>query len=515
MQATQHNQAHNLDLGYSAAQPVNQSRSLTPTWPRTPSNPVLSPFDQPSRMTNLPKSSPTVNGSCSSLPSSNDNPPSTSHFRRSSASIRRRSGRVRKPDAKASTTSSPVLTHKKPALHCPFCWELQILAAISRKADLKRHFKQFHHSNKQWICQERGCGMAFDWRSALEAHMRDVHGNVQHPSESHMVKVCPQVVFACGFSNCRLVFEAASDEDADKKAADYFNHVAKHFDDNLTHENWSHTVRIRNLMRQTAVDMHWKDRKKGSQDPKWQPHTSSVVRKILETRHFVDIPLLVQWAVYIGSDPYCEPRSPLPRLPAELQLPVKDSCTLDLAGHRPTVRRDSIRHLSMDYATAQPSEPMEPDVDGQELISDVSYLPSTTSQRHSGSMLSPFASKTQYSPFSQGHFLDQPNEAGSQLSPSSSSSPPSAVATISAEPPPLTDAQLVTAWVEMTDAHLNTVIRYPHGEHPMLLGPERYMTSRHQMRLSDANPTAMLHHHQQSSTIDPMDLGMSDYPCQF
>ncbi|KAK5660425.1 hypothetical protein OQA88_12969 [Cercophora sp. LCS_1] len=261
--------------------------------------------------------------------------------------------RVAKPNHKQSAASSPILSPRKPSFECPFCWELKIPTSISRKADLKRHFKQFHQNNVQWICQERGCSRAFDWKSAFEAHLKESHGNSQHPSDSHQVKLCPQVVFACGFSNCRLVFEAACDDDAEKKAGEYFNHVANHFDDNLTHRNWSFSVRVRNLMRQTAVEQHWKDRKKGNQDPVWQPHTSSVVRKILETRHFTDIPLLVQWVVHLGSFAFSQPHSPIPKLPAELRLPIKDSCTIVLDGHGPSLpRRDSHRH--MDITPAQP-----------------------------------------------------------------------------------------------------------------------------------------------------------------
>lgn len=252
-----------------------------------------------------------------------------------------------------SAASSPVISPRKPSFECPFCWELKIPTSISRKADLKRHFKQFHQNNAQWICQERGCSMAYDWKSAFEAHLKEAHGNTQHPSDSHQVKLCPQVVFACGFSNCRLIFEATSDDDAEKKAQEYFNHVANHFDDNLTHRNWSHSVRIRNLMRQTAVEAHWKDRKKGPADPVWQPHTSSVVRKILETRHFTDIALLVQWVVNLGSFAFSQPHSPIPKLPAELRLPVKENCTLPIAGHLPLVRRESHRH-HMDYAVDHP-----------------------------------------------------------------------------------------------------------------------------------------------------------------
>ncbi|KAK0715622.1 hypothetical protein B0H67DRAFT_244787 [Lasiosphaeris hirsuta] len=271
--------------------------------------------------------------------------------------------RVYKPTHKAIAPAmpSPLLSPRKPSFECPFCWELSIPSSISRKADLKRHFKQFHQNNAQWICPERGCSMAFDWKSAFEAHLKEQHHNAQHPPENHQVKLCHQVVFACGFKECRLVFEASSDDDAEKKGLEYFNHVANHFDDNLTHRNWSYTVRIRNLMRQAAVDPYWKERKKGAQDPKWQPHTSSVVRKILETRHFTDIQLLVQWVVHLGANPFCEPYSPIPKLPAELRLPIKENCTMTIDGHRPSFRHDQNHPLSIEHGAPQPNDTVEVD----------------------------------------------------------------------------------------------------------------------------------------------------------
>ncbi|KAK3318259.1 hypothetical protein B0H66DRAFT_602854 [Apodospora peruviana] len=249
------------------------------------------------------------------------------------------------------STPSPLLSPKAASLECPFCSEVKIPSSIARKADLKRHFKQFHQNNVQWICPERGCYMGFDWKNAFDVHLKKAHRKSQHASEDVIVKLCPQVVFACGFSNCRLVFEANDEDDAEKTAQNYFNHVVKHFDDNLMDLSWEYSVRFRNLMRQRAVDIHWKDRKKGGpQELIWQPHNSSVLRKMLEARHFPDIPLLVQWAVYLGSMPFCEPHSPVPRFPANISLPRRDQCTLVTSSHGPAHDRpaDSQRHPPMD-----------------------------------------------------------------------------------------------------------------------------------------------------------------------
>ncbi|GAB1318608.1 Transcriptional factor SWI5 [Madurella fahalii] len=246
--------------------------------------------------------------------------------------------RISKAIHKLTTPSASSALHspKKTSFECPYCSEVKMPSSISRKADLKRHFMQFHQTDAQWLCLERGCGMAFDWKSAFEWHVKQAHHNVHHPHEKAMVKLCPQLVFACGFTNCRLVFEASSSADADETAKKYFNHVLKHFDDNLTHRNWSYSTRFRNLLRQKGVADFWKNRKKGGQDPEWQPHTSNVLRKMLETRHLPDVFLVIEWAMNLGCKPFCEPFSPVPKLPAKLRLPVKEncnSCDSALAGH--------------------------------------------------------------------------------------------------------------------------------------------------------------------------------------
>lgn len=237
---------------------------------------------------------------------------------------------------------------------------------IARKWDLKRHFMQFHQTDAQWLCPERGCGMAFDWKSAFELHLKQAHRGVHRPPDEAMVKLCPQVVFACGFTNCKQVFEAPSAQDARRTAKEYFNHVVKHFDDNLTHRNWSYSTRFRNLLRQRAVAGCWKNLKKeGGQylnpECQWQPHTSSVLRKLLETRHLPDVTLLVQWAAHLGSKPFSQPWSDVPKLPAKLRLPLEETCNLALEHHHGLgARPDRYRPSSgIEEASASPANSAE------------------------------------------------------------------------------------------------------------------------------------------------------------
>ncbi|KAK0627270.1 hypothetical protein B0T14DRAFT_133523 [Immersiella caudata] len=448
--------------------------------------------------------------------------------------------------AAASAAASPILSPRKPSFECPFCWELKIPTSISRKADLKRHFKQFHQNNAQWICQERGCSKAFDWKSAFEAHLKENHGNTQHPSDSHQVKLCPQVVFACGFSNCRLVFEATSDDDAEKKAQEYFNHVANHFDDNLTHRNWSYSVRIRNLMRQAAVESHWKDRKKAAQDPMWQPHTSSVVKKILETRHFMDIALLVQWVVTLGSWAYNQPHSPLPKLPADLRLPVKDNCALVLEGHGPSLlRRESHRHLPLDHAAPQPKEldftkehaeidpaptPAEPEPEPEpqpkpEPDMEPEYAPPqpATQQPHPPPEQQPL-NLAGFDPDPSSYLTFQHHHHHQLMHHQLDAQPHASTTSAAVTAPTFVDSQPITHWLGMTEPrqsiqlqpHLDAIISYPHHAHHQgnqhnhnMMADYRPVTPAHQLLGQDVFASMMP---PQANSMAPVDLEMNDCP---
>lgn len=219
-------------------------------------------------------------------------------------------------------------------LECPFCAEYGISCRASRRSDLMRHFQFFHHTNKQWTCTLTHCGMKFDWRSAYEGHVKEVHKGAE-PVHDNWVEICPQVVFACGFKNCKRGYETKSDVDADEKADEYFAHVVKHVE--AGGSNWSYTVRLRHLMRQAQVGEEWKRRTRHLDlQLEWQVQTSATLRKMLETRHIPDISLLVDWALHLGS-PLA--RGPGKRAgewsdpPAGLVVPQRRTCPMAARGH--------------------------------------------------------------------------------------------------------------------------------------------------------------------------------------
>jgi len=280
-----------------------------------------------------------------------------------------------------------------------------ITSTLSRKADLRRHFSQLHHSNAQWLCPEDDCRKAFDCKSAFDLHMKTYHSSNRGLGKESMVKLCPQLVFACGFSRCRCVFEAKDEQGAEDTAETFFKHVAKHFEDNdkNLHLNWSYSVRFRNLMRQKSVGVYWKQREKSaSEELVWQPHSSSVLRRMLETRHLPDVPLLVQLAVKLGSSPYSDSSSPVPEgLPAGLFLPVKQQCPFGSTGHASTTARNLNQHprWSVDSNTSQGDvSPPRIVLEGQTTSED---LPNNLEQRYHRSLGSPPA--PQYSSVNFAH----------------------------------------------------------------------------------------------------------------
>lgn len=221
---------------------------------------------------------------------------------------------------------------KQEPFECPFCGERGITVEIKRKNDLKRHFHEFHTNHSVWTCTAPGCGLPFEWKSAYTNHVKSCHQGVGPLPDDAMAKTCPQVVFACGFQDCKRIFEAQSDEDADKKAHEYFAHVADHFDgDGLTHRDWSYTARFRNLMRQSPVDEAWKRRVKlSSESPTWQALSSFTLRKMLECRHIPDVQQFVQCASALG---YATKGTPT-TLPPGFFIPIRSNCHLAAVNHR-------------------------------------------------------------------------------------------------------------------------------------------------------------------------------------
>lgn len=218
-------------------------------------------------------------------------------------------------------------------LQCPFCTEYGIGQWIGRKPDLKRHFNKIHASNAHWTCKlGGGCNLTFDFHTAYDAHVKQDHGGVKDPDAK--ASTCQQVVWACGFETCREVFEAKTDDHGPKVMNNYFEHVLGHVVSSACGK-WSYSRRMRNLLQQAIVRDAWKDCDKGSvEELLWQPQNSSILRKMLETRHINDAILLCRYAVLLGSG-----HSAPAIASTQFSVPLINSCKIVSPNHDP--RRDA------------------------------------------------------------------------------------------------------------------------------------------------------------------------------
>lgn len=237
---------------------------------------------------------------------------------------------------------------------CGFCKEEDITKTCTRKNDLKRHIEDFHNVNAQWFCRHRGCKMVYDWQAAYKAHLKTAHGGSRMSLDEAKVSLCPQVVFACGFENCFQVYEAQGDADANSVFKEYVSHLVKHFDEGSNSGEWSYSARIRNLLRQSQVAAAWNEsigwNENATPELQWNPQTSDILRKRLESRHVGDVKLLIQCAHALGREPQAHRK-----FREDFATPVVDACQEPVPGHK------NGHHQSMTppqpQLQAQPADP--------------------------------------------------------------------------------------------------------------------------------------------------------------
>lgn len=238
---------------------------------------------------------------------------------------------------------------------CPLCAEAGIDKPIKRKTDLKRHFNNIHASDSHWVCKFQiggGCGATFDFQAAYEEHVKREHNGFKDLDAK--VNLCQQVVFACGFERCREVFEASTDADGRAVRAHYFEHILSHL--SAGHGvHWSYCRRMRNLLRQSIVYATWKEYDRDTVDLTWEPESSSLLRKVLECRHLIDVRLLCSYAIHLGSAGTTF-APPVP--PVELAMPLLNDCALVSHCHQP---RQDIRFLQGALGSVRgPQHPPQP-----------------------------------------------------------------------------------------------------------------------------------------------------------
>ncbi|KAK2608517.1 hypothetical protein QQS21_002979 [Conoideocrella luteorostrata] len=232
---------------------------------------------------------------------------------------------------------------------CGFCAEENIRKTCTRRNDLRRHIENFHNKNAVWFCQHPGCRMAYDWQSAYQTHLRNAHGRSHMNVDEAMVKVCPQMVFACGFENCTRVFEAPSEEEAVMTLKEYSGHIVKHFEEGCNSGRWSYSTRIRNLLRQSQVAPLWEKAwpELEAQVLQWDPQTSMAARKILEAGHLENLPYLIRFMIVLATN-----TGDLTQFEGTLEPPVRERCPAPYRHkfshetHAQSPRLDSERDIS-------------------------------------------------------------------------------------------------------------------------------------------------------------------------
>ncbi|KAM5354418.1 hypothetical protein ACJ41O_001067 [Fusarium nematophilum] len=235
------------------------------------------------------------------------------------------------PSGEASTPA-PHAPKQKGSFTCGFCREEDIQKTCTRKNDLKRHIEDFHNTNAQWFCRHSDCNMVFDWQTAYKTHLKQAHGGSRMTLDEAKVNLCPQTVFACGFENCPQVFESPSDDDADSTFKEFVAHVVKHFDEGSSSGEWTYSGRMRNLLRQSGLVRAWQNSSWPEEERNrltWDPQSSGILRKRLETRHLGDLQLLVQYAIALGSEP-----SSIKEYREDFINPIKDECRQPIMGHK-------------------------------------------------------------------------------------------------------------------------------------------------------------------------------------
>lgn len=255
-------------------------------------------------------------------------------------------------------TSSPrqsIATLKK--YQCPMCFLDRNLVEFGRKSDFKKHLNNFHGTDVTWICRTRSCHLSFATERAYSTHAKETHKMEALPSSAARTELCPQLVFACGFPQCKdRVFEASNGNEAANSRDKYFEHIAKHFEDEWDVNEWEYRVQMHNLMRQSRVKPVWKTciwPKERRTQLSWKPRSSGDLRRMLEARHLgEDISHLVRLAFVLGNAPFTSSRTPPPsEIDLQFALPFRSQCLLETDS--PTKSDDSTPTITVSKSRPQ------------------------------------------------------------------------------------------------------------------------------------------------------------------
>ncbi|KAM5354419.1 hypothetical protein ACJ41O_001068 [Fusarium nematophilum] len=267
---------------------------------------------------------------------------------------------MQSPVPSCDVTSHPSPRHVAPTskkYQCPMCFLDNNPVGFGRKSDFKKHLYNFHGADVTWLCKTKGCHLSFATERAYSTHAKETHRMDALPNSSAKTELCPQVVFACGFANCKdRIFEASSNDQASASRDKYFEHIAKHFEDGYDVNNWEYKVQLHNLMRQSKVKSIWKTciwPKEKRQQLTWRPRSSGDLKRMLEARHLgQDISTLVRLAFILGTSPFTNATTPPPsEIDLQFGLPIRSECLMDTVGHADGAQQPKVESNSSDNGT--------------------------------------------------------------------------------------------------------------------------------------------------------------------
>lgn len=196
-------------------------------------------------------------------------------------------------------------TKKQKEYTCGFCSEYGIHKRLSRPSDLKRHLESTHHTNNLWICPKANCRRVFQWLGTFKEHVKYYHKVRIRLCDAEIITLCPQTVFACGFEGCSQVYEAPSEFEASPTRDEFIAHVVDHLRGTVEPPKaWTFTLRMRNLLSQGGLSNVWPPPSLSYEQTlqlKWDARSSSVLQKLLETRHLGVTSSLIRNAIALGS----------------------------------------------------------------------------------------------------------------------------------------------------------------------------------------------------------------------
>jgi hypothetical protein len=244
-------------------------------------------------------------------------------------------GDITSPNQEASMPSPRLHINTLKKYQCPMCFLDRNLVEFGRKSDFKKHLNNFHGSDVVWICRTKGCHLTFATERSYSTHAKETHKMEALPNSAARSDLCPQLVFSCGFSTCKdRLFEASNRDEAANCRDKYFEHIAKHFEDDFDVNEWEYRIQIHNLMRQSRVKSIWKTciwPKEKRQALSWKPRSSGDLKRMLECRHLgEDISQLVRLAYILGTSPFTHSRTPPPsEIDLHFQLPYRSQCLIE------------------------------------------------------------------------------------------------------------------------------------------------------------------------------------------